>query len=690
MDEEHGGIIERLLSLLTVGGQLAEGNENAAAEQIKDFIDKIPGGFFIYEAGKDEKILYANSALLRIFKCKNFSEFLAFTGGSFRGMVHPDDVAEVERSIAVQIEQSAYDLDYVEYRIICLDGAVRYVEDYGHFARTAVGDVFYVFISDATEKINRRLQERLQRLEIIEGLAVNYDSILYFNLENDTVLPYRLSDRMKEHFNEKWQVRKYNELIKEYISLWVHPDDRRSVTESLSPAYMCRVLAKTPTYYFNYRCIQGGEIIYLQLRIVNVGRHNTANRFVLGFRRVDDEILSEIKQKQILEDALKSAKLAEVAKNAFLANMSHDMRTPLNAISGYSAMARTNLADTQNVGYYLDRIDEAAKQILDLTANVLETSERNTQDYIVRREPCDLREILEDVYRTVKAQGEKKNLSVVLDTRALEHSEVIADGGKIKDILTYLSGNAVKFNKSGGSITLTATEKPHGDALRAYSIAVADTGVGISPDALERIFAPFEREKDTTESGISGAGLGLTLARHNAEMLGGRITVESVKGEGSKFTLTLNLEPEKADGKTADEVSADSLAGLKILLVEDNELNKEIATFILEDAGFIVDTAENGKVAVDKIKAAPEDGYDVVLMDIQMPVMDGRQATVAIRALGGRRAKLPVIALSANAFERDKRLSLEHGMDAHLTKPMDLDAIKKTIAEILNGRKKRG
>lgn len=136
-----------------------------------------------------------------------------------------------------------------------------------------------------------------------------------------------------------------------------------------------------------------------------------------------------------------------------------------------------------------------------------------------------MREILEDVYRTVKAQGEKKNLSVVLDTRALEHSEVIADGGKIKDILTYLSGNAVKFNKNGGSITLTATEKPHGDALRAYSIAVADTGVGISPDALERIFAPFEREKDTTESGISGAGLGLTLARHNAEMLGGRITV---------------------------------------------------------------------------------------------------------------------------------------------------------------------
>ncbi len=688
MKEYQGGIIERLLSLINIGDETGSDGGNVVAKQIKDFIDKLPGGFLVYEAGGGEKILYANKALLRIFKCKSFKEFLSLTGGSFKGVVHPDDLEEVEASIAEQIEQSAYDLDYVEYRIICKDGTVRMVEDYGHFAKTQAGDVFYVFISDATEKINRRFQERLQRLEIIEGLSVNYDSILYFDLENDTVLPYRLSDRMKDQFNEQWKVRKYNELIKEYIAEWVYPDDRISVTESLSPEYMCRVLSGAPTYYFNYRCVQRGEIIHLQLRIVNVSKTDTANKFVLGFRRVDEEILREIKQKQILEDALKASKLADVAKNTFLANMSHDMRTPLNAIFGFSALARKSVAEGEEVLYYLDRIDEAGKQILDLTATVLEASDAETQDYIVNTELCDLSAIAEDVYATAKSQAVKNGLTVSLDTQGLKHRGVFADGNKIKSILACLTSNAARFNRKGGKIDISVTEKAHGDGgFGAYCFSVTDTGVGISTEYLERIFEPFEREKDTTESGVSGAGLGLTLARHSAEMMGGYITVKSVKGEGSTFTLMLNLKIAETDGGNNGEAGAANLRGLKVLLVEDNEINMEIATVILEDAGFVVDRAENGKIAVDMIAEAPEDKYDVVLMDIQMPVMDGRQATVAIRTLEGKRAQIPVIALSANALERDKQLSLEHGMNAHLTKPMDIEIIKNTVAELLSKRK---
>lgn len=687
-EDYHGGLIERLLSLVCDGGETEQSAENLFAGQIKDFIDKIPGGFLLYEAEADEKILYANKALLRIFKCDSFKEFQTLTGGSFKGMVHPDDLVEVEASIAEQIEHSAYDLDYVEYRIICKDGSVRRVEDYGHFANTESGDVFYVFISDATEKINMRMRERIQRLEIIEGLAVNYDSILYFDNENDTVLPYRLSNRMEKQFNTQWEMRKYKELIKEYIATWVHPDDRDFVSQSLNLAYMCRVLAAQSTYYFNYRCIQNGETIHLQLRIVNVGEKNTANKFVLGFRRVDEEILGEIKQKQILEDALKASKLAEVAKNTFLANMSHDMRTPLNAIFGFCELARRNLTDPDHIEYYLQRIDEAGQQILELTAKVLEASDKTAQDVVVQKAPCDLMEILEKVYDNVKAQGVKMGLRVSLNTEALKHRIVIADGKKILNTLTYLAGNAVQYNKKGGEVEITVTEKPHGDdSLRAYSFAVRDTGVGISPEAQERIFAPFERERNTTASGVSGAGLGLTLARHNAETMGGRITVQSVKGEGSTFTLTLNLKPEQTDGKKEEEVCEDNLEGLKILLVEDNEVNKEIATVILESEGFAVDTAENGQIAVDKIKEAPDDKYDVVLMDIQMPVMDGRQAAAEIRKLGGKRSRIPIIALSANALERDKRLSLECGMNAHLTKPMDIELIKKTVAEILNSGK---
>lgn len=689
MKNYQGGLIDRLLLFINSGDETQNNADSLLANQIKDFIDELPGGFLVYSADEAEKILYANKALLSIFGCKTFQEFLALTGNSFRGVVHPDDLEEVEASITEQISQSPDDLDYVEYRIIRKDGAIRRVEDYGHFARTESGDIFYVFISDATEKINKRLQERLQRLEIIEGLSVNYESILYFDLDNDTVQPYRLSSRTKEQFRGNWGVKGYNEIIKDYIAQWVHPDDRASVTERLSPAYMDKVLAETTTYYFNYRCIQNGETIHLQLRIVNVGKKNTVSKFVLGFRRIDEEILREITQKQILEDALKASKLAEVAKNTFLANMSHDMRTPLNAIFGFSALARKNLDNAESIEYYLDRIDEAGKQILELTAKVLETSETKTQDFIIKETPCDLVALLEEIYEATKAQALKKNLHVVLNTQAIEHRNVLADSDKIRNILWYLIVNAVNFNKLNGSIEIIVTERPHGDGrLRNYSFAVKDTGIGISPDALERIFAPFEREKDTTESGIGGAGLGLTLARHNAEKMGGTISVESVKGAGSTFTLALNLKLSETDGGDGGEVQAEDLRGLRILLVEDNEINMEIATDILECAGFIVDTATNGQIAVDKVRDAADDAYDVILMDIQMPVMDGRQAATIIRTMGGWRERIPIIALSANAFERDKTLSLEHSMDAHLTKPMDLELIIKTITEILNNKRK--
>lgn len=688
MRDYHGGIIKGLLSL-TEGGEGDGGAERAVANQMNDFINDFPGGFFIYGADESEKILYANKALLKIFKCKTFQEFQTLTGGTFRGVVHPDDLDEVERSIAEQIKQSSDDMDYVEYRIVCKDGSVRFVEDYGHFAHTEWGDVFSVFVSDATEKINRRMQERLQRLEIIEGLSLNYDSILYFDLNNDTVLPYRLSSRMKEQFDENWGVRKYNELIKEYISAWVHPDDRASVREKLTPRYISSTLSEVPTYYFNYRCIQNGETIHLQMCIAKAGLNCSANKFVLGFRRVDEEILREIEQKRILEEALKSSKLAETAKNTFLANMSHDMRTPLNAIFGFSALARRNLDDKNSVADYLDRIDEAGKQILELTAKVLEASDTETQDFVIQEAPCNLAELIAEIFEATKKQAVKKNLLVSLETGGLLHPDVIADGGKIGNTLGYLTGNAVKYNKNGGRIQIALAEKEHSDkSMRTYLFSVADTGVGIDSDALERIFDPFEREKDTTESGVSGAGLGLTLARHNAERMGGAITVESVKGAGSTFTLTLNLKLAQTDESEGGETVAVNLAGLKVLLVEDNEINMEIATDMLQDAGFLVDTAENGKIAVEKIKSSPADKYDFVLMDIQMPVMDGRQAASEIRALGGKRAEIPVIALSANSFERDRRLSLEHGMNAHLTKPMDVDLIKKTVSEILSKRKK--
>ena len=276
-------------------------NANIAHEIIK-FMNEMPGGFLIYRADNDERIIYVNDALLRIFGCKTKKEFVELTGNSFKGMVHPSDLDKIEQSIQEQIFDSQYDLDYVEYRIIRKDGEIRWIEDYGHFIHTQhLGDIFYVFLSDATEKRNRLLleeasldkknvkeehlqnlledynkekslitQEYLRRLEVIEGLSINYESILYADLDTDKILPYRLSSRTQLQFGKKFQPRRFIWYISDYINTWVHPEDRGLVTQTTSPEYIRNQLCNNKTYYVNYRIINNGEIQYLQLRIVNV------------------------------------------------------------------------------------------------------------------------------------------------------------------------------------------------------------------------------------------------------------------------------------------------------------------------------------------------------------------------------------------------------------------------------------
>ena len=334
----------------------------AAYEMVK-FIDEMPGGFLIYRACAGEEIIYANRALLRIFQCATMAEFRELTHNSFAGMVHPEDLEAVHSSIQEQVSASQYDLDYVEYRIIQKGGTVRWIEDYGHFVRDkSAGNYFYVFLVDATEKQQRQQaekaqliqsynaerglidQEHLRRLEVIEGLSVNYESILYADLEQDTIRPYRLSTRTQLQFGEKFHVRSFSWYVADYVRVWVHPEDQAMVGEAISPAYVRQKLAESDTYYINYRAVENGETKYLQLRLVNVGSSRQPSQAVLGYRRMDMEIQHELEQKQLLATALNNANLAITAKNAFLSNMSHDMRTPLNAIFGFTARAKKHLS----------------------------------------------------------------------------------------------------------------------------------------------------------------------------------------------------------------------------------------------------------------------------------------------------------------------------------------------------------
>ena len=690
MDNQYinNNLADFMLSLLSLP-------ENEVSKIIK-FMDEMPGGFFIYHADGDEQIIYANAALLRIFQCSTMDEFKELTGNSFRGMVHHDDLEAVEKSINEQISNSQYNLDYVEYRIVRKDGTIRWLEDYGHFIHSeSAGDIFYVFVGDATEKKNQQKlisQEYLRRLEVIKGLSVNYESILYVDLEKDEVLPYRLSARTKRQFGRELRARKYLDFITSYINTWVHPEDRQMLSQSVSLPYIRAKLLRAKSYSINYRILPGEESTYLQLRIVNVSNSRHISQIIMGYRGIDEDIQREMEQKKMLEEALHSANLAIAAKQTFLSNISHDMRTPLNAILGYTALAKEYISDSNTVLDYLSKIDTSGRQLLDFIEKVLDVTWTESNDTRISETECSLTAIIQDIYNSFRQKAEEKNIHFSTDLSALTHYDVYGDPEKISHLLRNLVSNAINFTNPGGIVSIAATEtKNLASSYATFQFIIKDNGIGISKDFQESLFEPFEREKNTTISGISGSGLGLAIAKNLVDLMGGSIHVDSTVGCGSTFTVTLRLpiqdQPLSADSATEDILT--QLLNQKILLVEDNEINLEIETELLSGLGLIIDTAENGKDAIEKVAGSTPNEYSLILMDIQMPIMDGWQAAKAIRELDNPAlARIPIIALSANAFESDKRASIESGMNAHLPKPLDIPYLLETVAKILQVPKK--
>lgn len=725
LDQNHIDLDQLLEYDGVVGKEILGGSkEFQMAYEVIRFMDEMPGGFFIYHADAGEEIIYANKALLRIFQCDTMKEFRELTGNSFQGIVHHEDLDAIEESIRQQIAGSQYDLDYVEYRIIRKDGSIRWVDDYGHFIHSdAVGDIFYVFIGDATEKRKRQLlekanwmkekrkkeqkmqqlmdeieeydqerklinQEHLRRLEVIKGLSVNYESILYADLETDQILPYRLSTRTKVQFGQKYQKRSFLWYVEDYVRTWVHPEEQDFVLRKTLPEYIKKKLAQNKTYYFNYRIQNKGEIQYLQLRIVNVGSENQISQIVMGYRRVDEEVQREIEQKQMLEEALNNANLAIVAKNTFLSNMSHDMRTPLNAIFGYTTLARKNISDNDVVSHYLDKIEESSRQFLELIDKVLEISWTETKDNRITETECNLNDILMDVTRHLEPQASKKEIAVTLDTESMEDSNILADREKIRQIFLHLIGNAITYTKHGGNVDITVRElEKQINHYAVYQFEIKDNGIGISEEFLSHIFEPFAREKNTTFSGVHGTGVGLTIVKHIVELMDGNIEVSSVVDQGTVFTVTLRLRIQNRP--LSDEVDMDvildHIMNQTILLVEDNEINVEIETEILNGLGFHLKAVADGKMAVDTIRHSKPGDFVLILMDIQMPVMDGWQATREIRRLKNPQlAQIPIIALSADAFESDEKKSIRCGMDAHLTKPIDIPLLLDTMTTVVH------
>ena len=399
------------------------------------------------------------------------------------------------------------------------------------------------------------------------------------------------------------------------------------------------------------------------------------------------ELARQLEEHQVrLQSALEQAQAASRAKTAFLTNMSHDLRTPMNAIIGFTTLAESHVDSRETVLDDLKKISVASGHLLSLIDNVLEMSRMESEQMGLQEQACSLQEILYDVKTMVQAEISSKQLSFQLDAADVVDEMVICDRTKLNQVLLNVLGNAVKFTPDGGAVGVRVRQTAYPeDGTAAYEFRVQDTGIGMSREFQAHLFEAFARERTSTVSGLQGTGLGMAITKNIVDLMGGEITVNSEEGKGTEVTITLPLRvfraAERPEAETAREEV--SFEGRRVLLVEDNEINQEIATMILEEAGLTVDTADDGSIAVEKVRASVPGYYDVIFMDLQMPVMNGYEAARQIRALDGPQSRIPIIALSANALEEDRKRSIEAGMDSHMGKPFDVQELLDVLRRYL-------
>ena len=389
-----------------------------------------------------------------------------------------------------------------------------------------------------------------------------------------------------------------------------------------------------------------------------------------------------------LEKAVLEAKNANEAKTRFLFNMSHDIRTPMNAIIGFSELLEKHIDEKDKAIDYLGKIKSSSNFLLSLINYVLEMARIESGKLALKKEVGCVTELIESLTDVFEPGVKKKFITYSCETD-IQHKYVIGDETKVREIFINIIGNSVKYTPEGGKISVSVKEEPfEKENYIAYRIIVEDNGIGMSKEYLPHIFEEFSREHTSTESKVTGTGLGLPIVKSLIDMMGGTIEVESQLGCGTKMNVVLPFElaSEKQileEKQKEKEKISDRILGKRVLLAEDNELNAEIAMTVLKENGLKAERAANGKQCMEMLKKMPEDYYDMILMDIQMPEMDGYEATKRIRNLDDARADIPIVAMTANVFEEDRQKALESGMNAHVSKPVDMNMLFKVMAQIL-------
>lgn len=696
-------------------------------------------------------------------------------------------------------------------------------------------DVLFV-IRDIAEQKKRELEkdEALrEQLAIFNALADAYENVFFIDVDKETARALKLDGSATSNREKRKRVDyPYTAMLDRYIEEKVHPDDRRMMRDAVDMENVRKALEDSNEYVGNYRVLLGEETHYYQFKYIKL---ENIDCIIAGFQNVDGIVENEKKQQDELSLALSAAQQANKAKTMFLNSMSHDIRTPMNAIIGFTALAQTHIDKTELVQDYLAKINTSSTHLLSLINDILDMSRIESGSVKLDEKPVHMPDLLHDLRTMIQGLINAKQQNLYIDTQDVQNEDVITDKLRLNQVLINIVGNAIKFTPVGGDIIIHLVEKPCLiNGYTTYEFSIKDTGIGMSAEFIDHVFDTFSREHSATVSGIQGTGLGMAITKNIVEMMGGTIEVESEEGKGSKFTVTLTVrlasqpikykpiaelqgaralvvdddidtcrsvckmlrsidmqpdwtvsgkeailraqdatelneeykvyivdylmpdmngietvrrirkviredvpiivltaydwtdfekeareagvtafvakpifmselrsvltkpvrieaaenvaviqsQAQKTEGAKNSYLSYD-YSGKRVLLVEDNEMNREIAMAILEETGMQIDCAEDGIEAVNIINEAPEDKYDLVLMDIQMPRMDGYTATREIRTLSNnKKANIPIVAMTANAFEEDRRKAFECGMNGHIVKPFEMKEIAKTLNQI--------
>ena len=811
----------------TVGVALDVTLERAYAQEITRKNQMLEAVFTSIDCGilchslDGTRIISINQAALRILDYPTQEELAADGLHSVSRWVVEEDRTQLQKKL--HSLKKVGDTANLDYRILHKDGSLLHIM--GSFKLIEEDEeIFYQqFLLDCTLQKQQEAQHRRRQMELVHALSVDYNLVCYFDLDTGKGRALRASgcahNILESIFSGKLIL---EDCINQYIMEGVHPEDQEAMRQATSREHLLQELLEKPVCHLNYRTVCCGNVRYFQMKTVRAGDWNESHGVVLGFRTIDEETQEEREKKALLEDALSQANRASRAKSIFLSNMSHDIRTPMNAIIGFTALAITHIDHKEQVEEYLKKIMTSGNHLLSLINDVLDMSRIESGKMHLEEQPCSLPEILHELRNIIQADIHAKQLDLFLDAVDIRNEEIYCDRLRLNQVLLNLLGNAVKYTGAGGMVSVKVVERGGASAGYAnYDFHIKDSGIGMSEDFVAHIFEPFERERNSTISGIQGTGLGMAITKNIVDMMNGTIEVRSKQGVGTEcivsFTFRLHTGkkeplaiPELSglralvvddDFNTCDSVSCMlqeiglraewTLSGKEavlrtrqavmrddhyfvyiidwllpdmngvevarrirqevgheapiivltaydwsdiedearkagvtafcskpiflselhgclhsilqadrqssaasrvkqasctgnILLVEDNELNQEIAVTILEEAGFTTKVAENGQIAVDMVKNSKPGQYQIVLMDVQMPVMNGYEAARAIRQLPDKAlASIPILAMTANAFGEDKQEALRSGMNGHIAKPIDIEKLIDTLDEML-------